>query len=445
LEEYKKMMTREHKELAHWALNFALEKGCSDACVKIYAETENAFEYRNTQLDKLEQSAGNGLVIKVYVDGKYASFSTNRMEKRELQKFIANGIETTRFLEKDEFRKLPDPARLYKGDGKGLDLYDPQINEVSVDDKLALIKNAAGEVYGADERLISVTAGYSDGEESSYHIASNGFAGETEATWFSLSAETSLKGNSDARPESYWYDSTIYWNKLRKKGIAQTAYDRTVRKLGQEKIKSGVFPMLVDNFSIRRLLSPLISAMYGNAIQQKSSFLAEKLGQKIISDRISLIDDPHIPNAQGARWFDDEGVATHKADIIKRGVLEMFFLDTYYAAKLEMKPTVQSPSVLTVAPGTRDFAQILATLSEGVWITGFNGGNSNGTTGDFSYGVEGFLVKNGEPIKPVNEMNITGNLLSLWQKIVEVGNDPLLISSWRLPCILFEGVSFSGK
>jgi len=439
------MISQAHKELAQWALKYVLDNGCSNASVRINAGTNNSFEYRNTQLDKLEQSSENNMTVRLYVDGRYASYSTNRMDKKELEKFISNGIETTRYLAEDEFRKLPEPNRLYKGDGKGLDLYDNSIDNISVDDKLALIKNNVNEVYETDERLISVSASYSDRTGGSYTIASNGFEGETETTYFSLSAETSMKGTNDARPESYWFDSTINWDKLQKQGIGKTAYERTLRKLGQEKIETGVYPMIVDNLSINRLLSPVISAMYGNAIQQKSSFLIDQLGKKIISDKITVIDDPHIKNARGARWFDNEGVATQKANIIESGVLNMYFLDTYYSGKLNMEPTIQSPSIVTLKLGDRNLEQILASLDRGIWVTGFNGGNSNDTTGDFSFGIEGFLIENGKAVKPINEMNITGNLLTLWQEVLEVGNDPRTTSSWRIPCVLFDKVSFSGK
>ncbi|MDR0768839.1 MAG: TldD/PmbA family protein [Dysgonamonadaceae bacterium] len=439
------MISQTHKELAEWALKYALDKGCSDASVKIYAETESSFEYRDAQLDKLEQSSGNGLIIHIYVDGKYSSCSTNRMDKKELEKFIANGIEATRFLAKDEFRKLPEPSRLYKGDGKGLDLYDQGIDDISVDEKLALIKNNVNEVYKTDERLVSVSADYSDGTANYCIIASTGFEGEAETTWFSLAAGVSMKCAGDARPESYWYDSAVYWDNLQKQGIGKTAYERTLRKLGQEKIASGVYPMIVDNLSVNRLLSPVISAIYGSNIQQKSSFLIDKLGQPIISDKITIVDDPHIKNARGARWFDDEGVATRKANIVENGVLNMYFLDTYYSGKLNMEPTIQSPSVVTLKLGDRNFDQILASVDKGIWITGFNGGNSNSTTGDFSFGVEGFLVEKGKVVKPINEMNITGNLLTLWQEVIEIGNDPRTTSNWRIPCVLFDKVNFSGK
>jgi PmbA protein len=439
------MISQEYKKLAKWAMKYALDKGCSDVRVSVYARTNNSFEYRDTQLDKIEQSTEGGMNIHLFVDEKYASYSTNRLNRKELERYIANGVEATRFLAKDEFRKLPQPALYYKGDGKGLDTYDNNVEKVSVDDKLALIKNTTAEVYGSDPRLISVSAGYDDGTSSSYMVTSNGFEGESDTTYFSIYASTSMKGDGDARPSDYWYDSSIFWNTLQKEGIGKTALERNIRKLKQEKIDSGIFPMLLDNTQSSRLLSPIVSALYGNNIHQKNSFLINKIGESIASEKLTLIDDPHIPQARGARWFDNEGVATRKRTVIDKGVLRTYYIDTYSGAKLDMEPTVQSPSVLTCVPGDKNFDQLLASMKKGIWVTGFNGGNSNSTTGDFSFGIEGFLVENGKPTKPVNEMNITGNLLTLWKNMIEMGNDPHIISSWRIPSILFDQVNFSGK
>ena len=439
------MVSQEYKELADWAMKFALSKGCSDARVSVYSSTSNSFEYRDTQLDKLEQSAESGMNIQLFVDGRYASYSTNRLNKKELERYISNGIDATRFLAKDEFRRLPQPTLYYKGDGKGLDTYDSGTDNVSVDDKLALIKSTAAEVYDTDPRLISINAGYDDGASGSYMVASNGFGSESETTYFSIFASTAMRGVGDARPSSYWYDSSIFWDKLKKKDIGKTAYERTVRKLGQEKIASGVYPMLIDNTAGGNLISPIISALYGNSIQQKNSFLIGKIGESIASEKFTLIDNPHIPQARGARWFDGEGVATRKRTVIDKGVLRTYYIDTYSGAKLDMEPTVQSPSILTCELGNQNFGQLLASMEKGIWVTGFNGGNSNSTTGDFSFGIEGFLVENGKPVKPVNEMNITGNIITLWKNIIKIGNDPLLISSLRIPSIMFDAVSFSGK
>jgi len=439
------MITRENKELAKWAMQYAISQGCSDARVSVYSRLNNSFEYRDTQLDRLHQANESGMNLQLFVDGRFASYSTNRLNnRRELERYIANGVEATRFLAKDESRMLPRPDRYYRGDGRGLDSFDRNVDNVSVDEKIALIRDTTAEVYGTDPRLISVTSSYSDGKSGSYMVASNGFEGESESTSFGLSAGVSMRAEGHERPSGYWSDSSIFWDRLEKSGIGKIAYDRTVRRLGAEKIASGVFPMLMDNTMSARLLSPLLTALNGNNIHQKNSFLIDKLGEKIISDKFTLIDDPHIPQARGARWFDGEGVATVKRTVIEKGVLRTYYIDTYAASKLEVEPTVQSSSTLVCEHGTRDFDQILASLSRGIWVTGFNGGNSNGTTGDFSFGIDGFLIENGRVVKPVNEMNITGNILTLWNNLLEVGNDPRLTSSTRIPTLLYDAVSFSG-
>jgi PmbA protein len=438
------MITEQDKELAQQMMNFARQKGCSACRISLGSGTESEFEYRNTQLEKLQQSSQNQMSITLFVDGRYGVYSTNRIEKNELKKFIGNAIESTRYLAEDANRQLPPPERCYRGKESYDECYDRQFDTVRPDDKLNAAKAAVNEIYGTDPRIVSVTAGYSDGDWFSYVINSNGFEGQQSQTSFSLSAEVSLKGEGDARPESWWYDSALFWEQLKKDGIGRKALERAVQKLGQTKIKSGKYPMLVDNMNSGRLLSPLISAMNGEALAQKNSFLTDMLGKKITSDKLTLTDEPHLPKARGARLFDSEGVATQRRTVIENGVLQTYFIDTYNANRLNMPPTVASASVLTFKTGASDLAGLTGGLSRGILVTGFNGGNSNSNTGDFSFGVEGFLIERGKLVKPVSEMNVTGNLLVLWSNLQEVGNDVRLNSSWRVPSLLFDDVNFSG-
>ena len=100
-------------------------------------------------------------------------------------------------------------------------------------------------------------------------------------------------------------------------------------------------------------------------------------------------------------------------------------------------PTISSPSLLILKPGDKDAAGLVADVQKGIFITGFNGGNCNSSTGDFSYGIEGFLIENGKLTQPINEMNITGNMVTLWKSLVAVGNAPRPSSSWQIPSLTF--------
>ena len=425
-------------------MDFALKNGCQAARISLYNGSNSSFEIRDMKIDRLQQASENSLSIQLFVDGRYGSISTNRLDKKELEKFIQNGIESTRYLAEDLARTLPDASLYYKGGGSDLQLYDSKFDSIQPDDKMALAMNTCDEIMGKDERVISAESSYGDENNFRYMVTSNGFEGESSDSNFSLVGSTSVKGEGDARPSSYWYDSSLYFDPLIKTGIGTKALERTLAKLGQKKIASAKLPMIVDFMNTRQLVSPLISALYGSAIQQRNSFLLDKLNQKVLGDNVTFIDDPHIPKASGARYFDNEGVATKRMPVFENGVLKTYYIDTYNANKLETAQTNTSPSILTMPLGNRNLDGLIASLDKGILVTGFNGGNSNSSTGDFSYGIEGFLIEKGKMTQPVSEMNITGNMLTLWSNLIEIGNDPRLNSNWRIPSLVFDNVDFSG-
>ena len=438
------MITDNNKALTQWAMDFALKNGAQSAKLVLYNNSSSSFELRNAKMDRLQQSTENGLSISLYVDGRYGSFSTNRLDKKELETLILNGIESTRYLAPDEARVLPDPSRYYKGGLPDLKLFDKRLYDINPDTKVDLARAAAEEVLGKDERIISVDSSYGDGESSSYRLISIGFAGESSSTLFSLSASVSVKGEGEARPSDAWYDTALFYHQLKTGGIGARALQRVLRKLGQKKVASGNYTMVVDTLVAGNLFSPMLGAIYGSALQQRNSFLLDKLNTKVASDLFTLRDEPHTVGANGSRYFDSEGVATAPRAVFDRGVLKTYYIDTYNARKMDVEPTISSPSRLVLTPGTKDLDGLVADVQRGILVTGFNGGNSNSSTGDFSYGIEGFLIEDGKLTQPVNEMNVTGNMLTLWQSLVAVGNDPQPIRSWQIPSLVFEGVSFSG-
>ncbi|WP_099465312.1 TldD/PmbA family protein [Parabacteroides provencensis] len=438
------MITKENKKLAQWAMEYALKNGCQASRVSLYNGSSSSFEIRDMKIDRLQQASENSLVIHLFVDGRYGSFSTNRLDKQELEKFIRNGIDSTRYLAEDKARTLPDASLYYKGGSADLQLLDPKFDSIQPDDKVALAMKTCEEMMGKDDRIISANSSYSDEKDFKYMVASNGFEGDACGSSFSLVASVSIRGEGDARPESYWYDSSLYYDTLMKEGIGVKALERVFRKLGQKKIASGKYTMIVDNMNSARLLSPVIDALYGSSIQQRNSFLLDKLNQQVIGEKITLMDEPHLIRASGARYFDGEGVATKKLPVFENGILKTYYIDTYTANKMDMEPTITSPSILALQPGDKDLNGLIASADKAILVTGFNGGNCNSTTGDFSYGIEGFLVEKGKLAQPVSEMNVTGNMLTLWSNLAEAGNDPRMSSSWRIPSLVFEGVDFSG-
>ena len=438
-------MTKDEKySIAKWAMEHAVQNGAQQARVSIYNNNSSQIEVRDEKIDKLQESNRNSMQINLYVDNKYSSISTNRITNREeLGKFIKEAIAGTRYLAEDEFRTLPDPERYYKGGGPDLKSVDPHFKSVDPQQKVKDAFDLEKEVLGSDERIISVSTSYSDGMSGSVMVASNGFEGDTENTYYSLRASVSVT-DGEARPQGSWYESSIFSDQLVRKDIGKKALKRALDRLGQEKIASGKMPMIVENKMAGRALQPLISALNGYSIQQKQSFLIGMKGEKIGSGLMTIADDPFIVSGRGSRLFDSEGMATEKRAVIENGILKTYYIDTYYGKKLEMEATTGNTTNLVFKPGEKNLEGLLADIDRGILVTGFNGGNNNGATGDFSYGIEGFLVEKGKLIKPVAEMNITGNFKQLWNELIAVGNDVDPSRSWRLPSLVFDNVDFSG-
>ena len=437
------MDTNEKYEIANLVINHAIKSGASEAAVTINESSSSAIEIREQKIDRLQESISNQLSLTLYVNKKYSSHTTNHLKKAELLKFVEGAVAATKYLAEDEFRYLPNPERYYKGGGEDLKTMDTAIASLDPQSKIDLARQAENEIFGTDERIVSITSSYSDNINSEVFVASNGFKGERKGSYAGVAASVSIKGET-GRPQDSWEEYCIYLDDLVKTGIGKKALERTLQKLNPKKIVSGKYPMLIDNMAASNIASPFISALYGSALYQKNSFLIGKANTKVASEILSITDNPALPKTFGARHFDSEGIKAVKRDIVENGILRNYFIGTYYGRKLDLQPTSINPSNLVFKTGDKDCAAMIKSLKKGVYVTGFNGGNCNGLTGDFSYGIEGFLIVNGEIAHPVNEMNISGNMKEFWNTLIETSNDPYKFSSWLTPAMLFDNTDFSG-
>ena len=169
----------------------------------------------------------------------------------------------------------------------------------------------------------------------------------------------------------------------------------------------------------------------------------EKWGAGVVEAKLAHDGRRGLGGVGGARDVSNEGVATQERTIVNEGILNHYLVDPYYGKKLKMEPTINNISILRAEMGSHTTAQLIGALQKGVYITGFNGGNCNPTTGDFSYGVEGICIEHGELTQPFSEMVLTGNMLQLWQQLIEVGNEMRTCTAVQLPSMLFEGLSLT--
>jgi PmbA protein len=437
------MNTNEKYTLADLVIEHAIKSGAEQASVSVYDNRRTNIEIRDQKIDSLKESNRSGLSISIYVDKKYSAHSTNRMKKEDVFRFVEEAIAATRFLAEDEFRALPDAELYYKGGGQDLDIFDPEIDSIDAKTKIDLASQALNEAYGKDERIISVSSYYSDGISNGIMVTSNGFRGDSQNTRVSLTTEVSVKSDT-GRPNAYWYENALFYDKLNKTGIGEKALERALNKIGPKKIMSGKYPVIIENRIAGNIASPIYQALLGSSLYQKQSFLIGKENKPITTSLLTVYDDPLIPSGAGSRLFDDEGLAAIRRPVIDKGILKNYYIDDYYGKKLGMKPTSGSSSNIIFNSGTRSLDDMIKGTKKGVLITGFIGGNCNGSTGDFSYGIEGFFIQDGKIVHPVNEMNITGNMNTFWFNLAELGNDTLENESLRIPSLLFENVDLSG-
>lgn len=439
------MNNKEKLDLAHWVVKQAQSDGADDVKVNISNSRDISVSFNNSKLDQLNESTQNSLSLNIYASNRYTGHTTNDLRKESLKPFISKAVNMTKYLSEDAHRKLPDPK--YYAGRKDIDLHliDPGYESIQPEQRVELAKRLEEIGRNGDSRVLSCTGEYGDTYSEAVKVHSNGFEGASERTTFYVFTDIAIDDGSGGRPQAYDYHVTSHFSKLEDAAkISNTAIERCVAKIGQKKIASGTYEMIIENNRASRILGVLVGAMSGQSLQQRTSFLEGKIDQKIGPELLTVIDDPFISEGRGSRLYDGEGITAKRRVLIDKGVLKEYNIDTYYASKLGVEPTSGSTANIVLDYGKRSRAEMVASMKKGIWVTDFLGGNSNSTTGDFSFGIVGQYVEDGRIIHPVNEMNISGNINDILTRLVEVGNDPNLISSWRLPSLRFDTVEFSG-
>lgn len=453
------MITIQEKEIAGFCIRTAMSMGADGARVSLNKSVMDSYAFLNGELDKVSHSADRSLYIYLFADGRYGTFSTNRFEETELKDFIAKAIAMVRMLGEDRCRRLPDPSRLEQGakTGRELGLYDETYEQSSPDTRLGKARSlcifkSAGQ--GPGYRLISEECEYSESIDDNYLIDSQGFEGRHTETMFYCFSEITIEAEDGNKYSGFWWESSQKASELRSEGCSARAMERAVRQIGPKKRRSGNYRMIVDSQVASRLVSPIISALNASSIQQKMSFLEGSQGKKVFSEGLTLMDMARTKGKNGSRLFDTEGVATKDTAVISNGIVNSYFVNTYMSEKMGIDPTIEDISRPYIMPYMKDrclsdqekelsLKDILHLCSNGIYVTGFNGGNCNPATGDFSFGIEGFAFSKGKIMHPVKEMLITGNIVSLWNNLLAAGSDMRDCSRWQIPTLAFENVSFS--
>ena len=445
------LLTQEEIALARHCLEYARQQGAGKVRITLSKSLMNLIGLLSGEVDKTAHALDRSLQIQLFVEGKYGAFSSNKLEKEGLEAFISEAIDTVKMLEPDSFRELPAPERLCTKalTGRELDLYDPAYASLSAQKRkeIALASMAWNRLQGRQEgwKLIAEEGEYSDSVFDSLTLDSQGLYARHTETSFEIGYESTVEDAEGNHFSSYWWDAAPLLENLQWKNCAETACRRAVEQIGPRSVESGKYNVVVDSECASKLLTPVLNALGGFSLQQKNSFLVDSLGKRLFPENLTILDLPLTPGDTGCRLFDSEGVATREMPVIENGVVKTYFLNTYIAGKMQAEPTIEDVTRIKLLPvgDSKTREQLMAQVGDGILVTGFNGGNSNPATGNFSYGIEGFLFRNGRPVHPVREMLITGNFLSLWGNLIGTADDARPCLSKLIPTLAFRQVDVS--
>jgi len=439
-------MNQEMKNLCKWIISTAEKNGAKE-CRAIIHKTRNVnIRYREQKPEIIRESTTQGLSLEIYVDGKYSTRNTPDLRKKSLGDFISKAIENTKYLEEDPYRYLPDP-QYYEGRPEvDLQILDPSYHDFSAEQRHDMVKDIEDAcIEKGGDRLISAQAELSDRFTELYILSNNGFEGESEGTRFGAEISLTIQDEGNRKSEGFIYVSSRMLEDFPgPEEIASIVSRDAYQQLGSKKIKTAKLPVIIQNRNTGRILSGLLSAMNGQNLQQRSSFLLNKKNQVIGNNLLILIDNPLITKGLGSRLFDSDGFPCKERTMIDEGILRDYYIDWYYSRKLDCEPTTGGPTNLIIPPGERSVEEIMKDVDRGILVTGVIGGNSNSTTGDFSLGIFGQLFDHGKPVQPVAEMNIADNHLQFWNKLTEIANDPWMYSTRQLPSLVFKDIVVSG-
>ena len=447
------MMTEKELDFVREALAMAQRAGAQHARATLSLSEEDLVATLDGEVDRVTHCADRSLSLALFVDGRFGSYSTNKLDPEALSGFIAKAVAATRMVAEDPCRTLPDPERCCRDaiTGDELGLVDPARGTLTPAERRemalkASVFTACSASEATDYQIISEEGEYSDSIYETVVMDTNGLCCRHAETSFDYGVEITVESDGQ-KYSGYWWDASSRLSELDAAACGRQALARAVSQIGSEPAPGGRYTAVIDAEMASKVVSPLLRALSGYAIQQNNSFLMDSLGRQVFPEGLTLLDRPRIPGQTCSKYFDSEGVATVEAPVIERGVVKQYFINTYMSHKLQAAPTVEDatrPVVLPWPVAGLDRAGILRRCGSGILVTDFNGGNSNPVTGNFSYGIEGYLFENGEIVRPVSGMLMTGNFLTLWAHLLAAGDDARPCQTKLIPTLAFGEVDFSG-
>lgn len=444
--------TETFQELTDYALKKAKSLGATDCAVDMSEAVGQSVNVRMGKIETIEDTRDKSFGITVFVGQKRGNASSSDFSKSAIDSTIQAALDIAKYTASDKFAGLPEDSEISRRH-RDLELYHPwRLSTAKAVEKAQHMEAAAFDtsklIRNSDGANVSTEAGHF------YAMNSRGFKGGYPFSRHSMSVSPiAQQGRAKDSPmqRDFWYSSERNAKNLEKpKAIGQQAAERAVARLGAKPITTRNCPVIFEAPVAASLIGHFVGAVSGASLYRKTSFLLNSLGKPVWAPHISLKEDPFILGAHGSSPFDEEGVKVKARHVVKKGVVEGYFLSTYSARKLKMQTTGNAggahnlvlSSSRTVKGG---LDALLRKMGTGLLVTEMMGQGVNGVTGDYSRGVFGYWVENGIIVHPVEEVTIAGNLKDMLANIVAISDDARWQGSRCTGSILIESMTLAGN
>jgi PmbA protein len=434
----------------------ALAAGATDAECTIGEGEEFSAGVRMRELETLKEAGSRAAGLRILKGRHTGSAYTSDLSADGIAYMVRSAIELAEITTEDPHAGLPDACELGAIPGD-LGLYCQDLEGLPTDLKIDMARRAEDASLRADARITNSEGASFDTHVGRHAFANScGFAGEYRAGYCSLST-VPVARQGDSMERDYWYTTARSFAGLEKpEDVGRIAAERTVRRLGAVKVETRKVPVVFDPRTARSLVDNIFDAVNGGAIYRNESFLAGKLGQRVASAKLTLIDDGAIPGLFGTSPFDDEGVPTRRTVVIENGVLRSYLLNTYTARKLGLRTTGNASRGLAgnagvgngnlyIEKGAEPPERLIAGIRDGFYVTELIGFGVNIVTGDYSRGAAGLWIRNGELAFPVSEVTIAGKLQDMLLNLEAVGADLEFRSSMAAPTMVLAEMTVGGR
>lgn len=440
-------------EFAKTGLQKARQMGADHAELFVVRNRALEVEIKDDSLDQIKQSESQGVGLRV-IKGNRQGFSfSSDFRSSALDKMVSQAITNSSYNDEEPALRFAQRSARYPK----LDLFDEDMGNHSLEEKIDLARDAAEYAMNYDERVQRIErSGYEEGDVEMWLANSNGVALHQQGNYCGLFC-LAIGEKEGEQQSGYGMHSCITLRELSAEKAGRMAGRRAVQQLGASPVESGVMDLVLEPLITAQILGIISSCFSGEAVLKNKSFLAGKTGQMVASPELTLIDDGTLPNRLGSGEFDGEGTAMRRTVLLENGILKQYLYDCLSAEKAGTVSTGNgmrgsykgTPHIGTsnyyLQAGEQTPEQLIGAVEHGIYVTEILGAHTaNPVSGDFSFGASGILIEHGKFNRPVRGITIAGNFQQLLQKVCGVGNDLVFYGSQGAPTIRIAEISVSG-